>query len=244
MFRLVLVVLVVVPATLWYGLRVLWHAYRGTPPGAEIFREAPRRWSRLILRVSGVKVAFENASVIDAGRPQILVANHVSWFDVLALSGHLPGRWVFVAKRELADVPLFGRAAAACGQIFIDRQDRNAAIQSLEAARRRLEEERPTVIMFPEGTRSPDGNLQPFKKGAFVLAIQSGVEIVPAAISGSRDVMPKGSLRIRPGTITVRFGRPIEVEGLGAEDRNNLTERAWRALAALQQKQPTLNEPA
>jgi 1-acyl-sn-glycerol-3-phosphate acyltransferase len=244
MFRLGLVALFIVPATLWYGARVLWKAYRGAPASAEIFQVAPRRWSRLILRLAGVKIAFENEGVIDPDRPQILVANHVSWFDVLALSGHLPGRWVFVAKKELADVPVFGKAAAACGQIFIDRQDRTAAIQSLEDARRRLDEERPTVIMFPEGTRSPDGRLQPFKKGAFVLAIQTGVEIIPAAISGSRDVMRKGSLRIRPGTITVRFGRPIDVKGLAVSDRDALSERTWQALAAMQAPRRTLNEPA
>jgi 1-acyl-sn-glycerol-3-phosphate acyltransferase len=87
--------------------------------------------------------------------------------------------------------------------------------------------------MFPEGTRSPDGALRPFKKGAFVLAIQAGVEVVPAAISGSYEVMRKGSLLIRPGTITVRFGEPIDVAGLAVEDRNALTDRTWKALAAL-----------
>jgi 1-acyl-sn-glycerol-3-phosphate acyltransferase len=244
MFRLALVALFIVPGTLWYGGRVLWNAYRGTPPSAEIYRMAPGRWSRLILRMAGVKVAFENVEVIDPDRPQILVANHVSWFDVLVFAGHLPGRWVFVAKKELMDVPVFGRAAAACGQIFVDRKDRAAAIQSLEAARKRLVEERPTVIMFPEGTRSPDGRLKAFKKGAFVLAIQTGVEIVPAAISGSWDVMRKGSLRVRSGTITVRFGNPIEVAGLGVADRDRLTERTWQALAAMQSSEFTLNEPA
>jgi 1-acyl-sn-glycerol-3-phosphate acyltransferase len=97
-----------------------------------------------------------------------------------------------------------------------------------------LEDERPTIIMFPEGTRSPTGELQKFKKGAFVLAIQSGVDVVPAAISGSREVMRKGSFRIRPGTIRVRFGEPISVEGLGIEQRNELTARAREALLGLQ----------
>ncbi|MGB1658469.1 MAG: lysophospholipid acyltransferase family protein, partial [Longimicrobiales bacterium] len=90
------------------------------------------------------------------------------------------------------------------------------------------------IIMFPEGTRSKTGELQAFKKGAFVLAIQSGVDIVPAAIIGSRDVMNQGSLKISPGTITVRFGTPISVEGLGMEDRNELTSRARAAVLALQ----------
>jgi 1-acyl-sn-glycerol-3-phosphate acyltransferase len=96
-----------------------------------------------------------------------------------------------------------------------------------------LEKERPTIIMFPEGTRSATGTLQRFKKGAFVLGIQTGAEVVPAAIVGSRAVMPKGSLKIRPGTITIRFGRPLSVEGLEIGNRDELTRRAHEAVAGL-----------
>lgn len=233
MIRLAVVALAIVPATLWYGLQVIWHAYRGTPPGADLYDRAPRNWARLILRLSGVHVRFEGVEAIDPSRPQILVANHVSWYDVLVLAGFLPGRWVFVAKRELERVPVFGRAAAACGQIFIDRRDHASAVESLAVARKRLEEDRPTIIMFPEGTRSATGELRAFKKGAFVLAIQAGVDIVPAGIVGSREVMKKGSLLIRPGTITVRFGEAIAVRDVGLDRRNDLTERARDAVAAL-----------
>ena len=233
MIRLVLVALAIVPATLWYGLKVIWHAYRGTPPGADVYDLAPRNWSRLILWLSGVRVRLEGVEVIDPERPQILVANHASWYDVLVLAGFLPGRWVFVAKRELERVPVFGRAATACGQIFIDRRDHSSAVGSLAVAKKRLEEDRPTIIMFPEGTRSPTGELRTFKKGAFVLAIQAGVDIVPAAIIGSWDVMRKGSLLVRSGTITVRFGEPIAVGDVGLESRNDLTERVRDAVAAL-----------
>jgi len=180
-----------------------------------------------------VDVVIENLDVIDSERPQILVANHSSWYDVLVLLS-VPGTSLFVAKKELSRVPIFGRAIGGCGHIFIDRQDRNAAVQSLAGARELLEKESPTIIMFPEGTRTRTGELQRFKKGAFVLAIQTGVEVVPAAIIGSRDVMRKGSLRIRPGTITLRFGVPIPVEGLGMDDRNELTEQARTAVRDLQ----------
>jgi 1-acyl-sn-glycerol-3-phosphate acyltransferase len=179
-------------------------------------------------------VVLENAGAIDPDHPQILVANHVSWFDVLALAAFLPGRYLFVAKRELERVPVFGRAVRACGHVFIDRRDRSRAVESLGLARELLEKESPTIIMFPEGTRSMTGELQPFKKGAFVLAIQTGVEVVPAAIFGSREIMRKGSLLIGPGTIRVRFGEPIGVAGLTLEDRNELTERARSSLASLQ----------
>jgi 1-acyl-sn-glycerol-3-phosphate acyltransferase len=234
LLRLLVTAVVIVPATIWYGTRVIWSAQRGGKDTARVCDAAARGWARVILRCAGADVVLENPEVIDASRPRILVANHVSWFDVLALIAHMPGRCVFVAKAELARVPIFGRAVAACGHIFIDRDDRNRAVESLGAARGLLENESPTIIMFPEGTRSATGELQPFKKGAFVLAIQTGVDIVPAAISGSREIMRKGSLLIRPGTVSVRFGEPIDVQGLTMEDRNRLTEQAWRSLAALQ----------
>ena len=234
MLRLLLVVVVVVPATAWYGGRILWAALRRTDDLPCVCDTAPRRWARLLLACSGVRVALEDEEAIDPRRPQILVANHVSWFDVLALASYLPGRYLFVAKQELDGIPVFSRALQACGHIFIDRQDRSRAVESLETARARLRKEAPTIIMFPEGTRSPTGALQPFKKGAFVLAIQADVDVIPAAIFGSRDVMKKGSLLIHPGTIRIRFGAPIDVGGLDFEDRNALTARAHGAVAALQ----------
>ncbi len=176
---------------------------------------------------------LENEGVIDPERAQILVVNHQSWFDVLALATHLPGGYRFVAKKEIEKAPLFGPSIRRCGHIFIDREDRAKALESLARAKEILEKERPTIIMFPEGTRSATGELQRFKKGAFVLGIQTGVEIVPAAITGSREVMHKGSLLIRPGTVTIRFGDPIPVEGLEMQDRDELTRRAHGAVAGL-----------
>lgn len=233
MIRLFAVFIWIIPATIWFGGRMIWAVLTGARNKRCICREGPRGWARQLLWISSAKIRFENLEVIDAERPQILVANHVSWYDVLALVS-IPGTSLFVAKKELAKVPIFGRAIGGCGHIFIDRQDRNSAVESLAVARDLLEKESPTIIMFPEGTRSKTGELQKFKKGAFVLAIQTGVDIVPAAIIGSRDVMNKESLRISPGTITVRFGIPIPVEGLNMDDRNELTERARAAVRALQ----------
>ncbi len=235
MLRFLMVGISIAPATIWHGTRMIWAAWRKSPKLACVCDDGPRRWASLILRLSAAEVVLENQGVIDPDRPQILVANHVSWYDVLAILSGVPGRVVFVAKKELSKIPLFGPATKACGHIYIDRGDRKAAVESLGAARRQLEEENPTIVMFPEGTRSASGALQPFKKGAFVLAIQTGVEIIPAAIFGSRDIMKKGSYKIRAGSkIRVRFGEPIQVDGLTIDDRSELTERAWQALRALQ----------
>ena len=193
----------------------------------------PRRWSRAIIRAAGVGVVLEGVDHLDEGRAQILVANHQSWFDVLVLAGYLPVEYRFIAKKELTRIPFFGPAWQACGHVALDRQDRAAAIESLEEAGRRVGVEGSTMIIFPEGTRSHDGKLQPFKRGAFALAIQSKLPIVPAAILGSRAVMPKGSFRIRSGTIRVRFGKPVSAEGLSYSDRAAFTSDVRGAVAGL-----------
>lgn len=235
MIRFVMVALLIVPSTLYYGGKILWAAWRKAPPDTPIFEFGPRGWARSILWAAGVKVVLEGAEVIDPERAQILVANHTSWFDVAALATYLPGKYKFVAKQELASVPVFGPAWQACGHIAIDRRNRERSIQSLAAVRRKLEEERPTVIMFPEGTRSRTGELTRFKKGAFLLALQTGVEIVPVAILGSYEIMPKGRWRIYSGTITIRFGKPIQVDGMGVDDRDALIGQARSAILALQE---------
>ena len=235
MIRFLLVAAVVVPDTIWYGARILWAAFIKSRRLECVCEQAARGWAGVLLRVAGVKVELENADRIRRDVPQVLVANHVSWFDVLALAAYLPGTFRFVAKKEIEKAPIFGRAIAACGHIFIDRRDSAQAIDSLAAARERLAREGPTIIMFPEGTRSPTGELQRFKKGAFVLAIQTGADVVPAVISGSRDIMPKGAWRIRPGTVRVRFGEPIPVGSYTLEQRNDLLRDAREALVSLQQ---------
>ena len=215
------------------GSDILLSNALGLGRARRVCEDHPRAWCREILRAAGVEVEIEGAEHLEEHRGEILVANHVSWFDVFALAGHLPVSVRFVAKKELEKVPIFGPAWKACGHVSIDRSDRAAAIASLEKAGELIHRNRTTVVMFAEGTRSPDGELKPFKKGPFVLAIQGGVPVVPAAIVGSRGVMPKGAWRIRPGRIRVRIGEPIPVEGLEHEDRDALTVRAHARVAAL-----------
>lgn len=233
MIRLLAVLAVIAPLTIWHAVRILWAMAWKSPRLPCVCEDVPRAWSGFLLRVTGVRVVLENEKAIDPDRPQILVVNHTSWFDVLALATGLPGSYRFVAKKEIERAPLFGPSIRRCGHIFIDREDRAKALESLARARETLEKERPTIIMFPEGTRSATGELQRFKKGAFVLGIQTGTEVVPGAIIGSREIMPKGSLKIRPGVITVRFGEPIPVENLEMEDRDTLTRRAHEAITGL-----------
>ncbi len=238
MIGLLRVAALAVPLTLWYSVRIRWASLRGTKDLPVLCEELPRRWARRLLEAARVEVRLRGEQVIDPDTPQILVANHQSWFDVLALAAFLPGPYRFVGKHELAHVPFFGAAFRDCGNVLIDRKDRGRALESMAEARRHLEEDRPTIILFPEGTRSETGELRPFKKGAFVLAIQTGCAVVPAVIEGSREVMPKGSWLIRSGRIGVRFGEAIAVEGLTLEDRDALTRHAWETVSAMKSAVP------
>lgn len=195
--------------------------------------KAAKGWATVILRAAGVRVRIHGAENLLLDSPQIVISNHQSWFDVFAMAAHLPVRYRFVAKRELEGIPLFGRAWKKCGHVSVDRGNRQAAIESLDQAWREVHEDRLTMVIFPEGTRSPDGELQRFKKGAFVLALQAKVPIVPAAIFGSREIMPKGGRRVGRGTIDIRFAPPISTEGLTIKDRDRLMKEAWGALSGL-----------
>ena len=205
--------------------------------------EIQRNWCRALLWLGGCRVEIEGAEYLTDGEPRIIVSNHQSWFDVFAITAHMPVRVRFATKAELGRFPIFGRAWKGCGHISIDRSDRQSAIAALAEAGRRVQEQSITIVMFAEGTRSRSGKLQPFKKGAFVLAIQGGLPVVPVAVLGTHEIMPKGTLRVRPGPIVIRVGEPIPSEGLSNEDRDSLMERTWRAVAELKGEDQALGAP-
>ncbi len=192
-----------------------------------------RLWGRCLMRATGSTVTVEGLERFDPTEPHIMIANHQSWFDVFALIGWFPGDFRFVAKEELRRIPIFGLSWQRCGHISIDRADRSAAIGSLDRASERIKREGLTIVMFPEGTRSPDGQLQPFKKGAFVLAISSGVPILPVSIHGTRRIMAKGRWRIGKADVSVRVGTPLDTLMYGLEGRDRLRGDAWMALREL-----------
>lgn len=220
--------------TLWVYLNVLVSTIliAGTVVLLSIFRVknlhvydwATRDWSRWILRAAGVRVQIEGLEHVTPTGPQIFASNHVSWFDVWTLAAYIPKRNRFVAKKELEKIPLFGRAWKSAGHISVDRGDRSSAIKSLQQAGQRLHRDDISVVIYPEGTRSRTGELGEFKKGAFMLALHTGVDIVPVAILGTRRVMPAGGWRIRRGTIILRFGEPIRTSDYTVSQRNQLVD--------------------
>jgi 1-acyl-sn-glycerol-3-phosphate acyltransferase len=181
-------------------------------------------WSRLVLRAAGVKLVLRRVPVLDPKRPYVFMSNHSSASDIWALFVAIPFPVRFIAKKQLAKVPFVGWAMRVGRFIFIDRQNPTAARRSIDEAARRIHEGT-SVMIFPEGTRTRDGKLGPFKKGGFHLAVDSGADIVPVGIRGSREVMPKGAMLIRRGEITVEMGEPIRTEGITNAERLALIER-------------------
>lgn len=211
MIRTIWTAVVALAALAWWGSRVLYEAARKRKDGAW-YVMVTRRWARSVIWASGCPVVVHGRENIREGVPQVVASNHISWFDVFALAAVIEVPYHFVAKKELLKIPLFGAAMEGAGHITIDRSNRERAIESLRQAGEKIRRSPGAVVIFPEGTRSRNGKLQPFKKGAFVLAAESGVAIVPTAVTGSYEIMAKGSWRIRPRTIHIHFLPPIPVE--------------------------------
>jgi 1-acyl-sn-glycerol-3-phosphate acyltransferase len=183
-----------------------------------------RLWSRAVLGAAGVKLRVRSHATLDPKRSYVFMANHLSAVDIWAvfLSVSVPMR--FIAKKQLGQIPIFGWAMRAGRFIFIDRQNTGSARRTIEEAAQRIRHGC-SVVIFPEGTRSRDGSLLPFKKGGFHLAMSSGAAIVPVAIRGSRAVMPSGSLLIHAGFVDIELGEPIPTEGIPADGREALIEQ-------------------
>jgi 1-acyl-sn-glycerol-3-phosphate acyltransferase len=190
-------------------------------------------------RIAGMRVRAEGLEYIPDG-VCLFVSNHTSNADIPALLSVIPRRIAFVAKESLFHIPLVGIAFRLALFVPVDRNHRESAMASVKRAVQRVKAGN-SFLVFPEGTRSPDGRLQPFKKGSFVMAIEAEVPVVPVACVGAQRVMPKQSVKIRPGEIVVRFGRPIDLSAYGVEDRNEVARRVHDAVAALlpEDQQPT-----
>ena len=197
-------------------------------------RMAAWYWAPLLFRGAGARLRVEGAERVDWSRPQVLVANHASMIDIPALFLAVPVPLRFVLKREIARMPVVGWYARLMGMAFVDRGNARDAKRSLGEAARKLRGAA-AFAAFPEGTRSKDGTVGPFKGGALQLALEAGVPVVPVAIIGAGEVLPPSGFRVRPGGILVRFGAPIETTGMTPQDRNVLAQLARDAVLALRQ---------
>lgn len=179
-------------------------------------------WAPFLLWVARSKLRVYGQENVDPDRPTVYVANHQSAFDIPVLVMAVPTNFRYVAKSQLRWVPVLGWFLWIAGHVFVDRGNRQKAISSLDNAAARIR--RGTSIMiYPEGTRSPDGRILPFKKGPFALALKAGVAVVPITIEGTARLMPKNSWKINLGQdIRVRIGKPINASQYGPNERERL----------------------
>ena len=188
-----------------------------------------RFWGKSILFVSRVKMSVKGLSNIDPSAPYIYMPNHQSNFDIPVLLGRLTVQFRWLAKVELFKIPIFGRAMRKAGYISIDRNNRKSAIKSLNVAANKIKNG-VSVLIFPEGTRSRDGKIRPFKKGGFVMAIESGVPIVPVVITGTRSIMTKGKFRVNAGHVSMVIHKPIDTSAYTRETKEALMESVRRVI--------------
>ncbi len=187
------------------------------------------RWgARMAVWLAGVRLEIHGLEKIPAGRAVVFMSNHQSNCEGPALFSILPPLLV-LAKKEFFRVPVLGRAMVLRGFIPVDRKNRERAIQALEMAAKSLKAGH-SFLVFPEGTRSPDGRLQPFKKGVFVMAINAGAAVVPVSVSGGSKIMRKGEFAIRPGVLRMTIQDPISTERYAPEDRERVMQGVREAI--------------
>ena len=222
-------------ATVLFGLPALAAAF--VPPRGDWFLRFARGWSRTILAMSGVPVRIVGRErLAAAGRGSlVVVANHESFADIVVLLSSLPMQVRFLAKRSVFSIPVLGWSIRAAGFIPVDRGDRSRSAATFEAALARLAGGR-SVVVFPEETRTRTGELLPFKKGAALLALRSGLPLLPVGIAGTRRVLSRDTLVPTAGPVTLVIGEIIPVAGRPVTDRAKLTEEARSAVALLREE--------
>ncbi|MBN1849440.1 MAG: 1-acyl-sn-glycerol-3-phosphate acyltransferase [Deltaproteobacteria bacterium] len=192
--------------------------------GKYIHRFAARPWAKIILWVSGVKLQVNGKDYIHKTSAYIFMVNHQNYFDIFAVLAGIPADFKFILKQELMKIPLFGQAVRRAGYIGIERSDPKKAITSINGAADKIRKGA-SVLIYPEGTRNADGQVQPFKKGGFHLALKAGCDIIPVTIVYSNKIVPKGKRRIYHGTIIINIGKAVSIEEYKKNNMDLLIKR-------------------
>lgn len=199
--------------------------------GEKVFPFLIRTWSRQCLWFGRVRLQVEGLEQIQPNVPYIIVGNHQGFVDILVMSAILPIRFAFVSKKEVFRVPILNWAMRAVGIVGIDRNNKEKAIQSMSEVEDRIRSGI-SVGFFPEGTRSLDGKLKPFKGGAFHVAVATHVPVLPIVLIGSGAILPKGSRSIRPGLIRVKILPPVPTETLDISQKDEIKSQVWHGMNA------------
>jgi 1-acyl-sn-glycerol-3-phosphate acyltransferase len=192
-----------------------------------------RVWGRSLLRIAGVRVRAEGLDKVDPNGAYVFVSNHLSYMDTPVVLSTIPAQFRFMAKKGLFQIPFLGTHLVQAGHIPVPRADPRAAVKSLTHAADTIRERGISVLIFPEGGRSMDGEIQPFKEGAAYIAIRAGVPVVPVTLIGTREILAMGSATFRRGPVTLRIGDPIPTQGLTMRDREELTECVRKSIAGM-----------
>ena len=190
-----------------------------------------RVWSRVWLAASGTKLEVEGAENIDPKRSYVVVANHLSTFDIMACLLAVPLPIRFLAKKELFRVPVLAQGMRMVGIIEVDRQARGAVHSEVNRQSRELIEKGRSLIIYAEGTRPRNGVMKTFKKGAFTMAIGSGLPVLPLSIHGSYEAWPPGTPLVRGGLVRVVLDKPVETEGMTSSDTGDLRDQVREVIA-------------
>jgi 1-acyl-sn-glycerol-3-phosphate acyltransferase len=188
-------------------------------------------WAYIMLAVSFVRTEIKNKARIIKGQSYVIISNHQSIYDILALVTTLGIQFRWFIKKEVLKVPIFGYGLYAARNIYIDRSNTARAIESINKGMDRLPKAA-SVMVFAEGTRSADGRIQEFKKGGFMVAIMRKIPILPVTVNGSRRIVPKGSLVVKPGKIQVVVGDPIDTSNYTTETVQALIDKTRQAIMA------------
>jgi 1-acyl-sn-glycerol-3-phosphate acyltransferase len=183
-----------------------------------------RGWARSLLLAAGIKPEISGLENIEPEKSYILIANHQSHMDIPVLTCVLPVPLRIIAKKELFKIPFLGWGMKGVGMLSIDRSNRKKSIDTLKEAEEIIKTHVLSILAFPEGTRSDDGKIHPFKKGPFILAINTGLPLLPVSVSGTRKITPKGKISIHPGRVKVIIHPPVSTDNLTLGDRHKLVE--------------------
>ena len=190
-----------------------------------------RYFGKSLLWVSRIKIQVQGLDNLLTDRAQLICANHQSLFDILILDSIIPLQFRFVVKKELFSVPILGLCLRYEKQIQVDRQNRRKGIESIRAAGDTINKGR-SIVVFPEGTRSTDGEVKRFHKGSLLIAFNTNAPIVPVSINGSFSIMSKKSFRLRPGLVKVVIHPPIETKGLSRAEQKEMAEKVRQIVIA------------
>lgn len=202
------------------------------PPRTVLPFAVARLWARGVLVSSGVRVEARFDPTFDPQASYVYLSNHQSLMDIPVVLVSCPGQVRLIAKRSLFQIPIFGWAMAAAGFVSVDRKDRSSARETFASASDKLKRGI-SILMFPEGTRAKAEVLLPFQRGGFLLALRSGLPIVPVGLRGTREVRGTDNLLIHPRTVEVRFGAPIDPATYGLRRKRELTAEVRRQIAEL-----------